>query len=232
MKQSNKTLLIVFVSVLALVIITLIYARLSLDPTELSKYEQKTQSLDFSNYDRVKIKGAMDVHIARGDEWQSSITHHSPEIFELIDIYIDDNTLHIKEKDNIPSWFYNYKVKINLVMPTLRRVRLAGRSNVKIENFNGEKLAIKASGSSGLIAKNSRYTTLWAKASGSSELHLKKLTVKNAKVELSGSSEVNIRIDGGELEGNLSGSSELNYYGTNLDSKIKATGSSEVNHRR
>ncbi len=92
-----------------------------------------TQTRQTTNYDKVSVAGSFDVQLVRGEE--GDITLKGEEnLLEYIEVYVKNNVLILKVKDNInlsSSW--NKTITIEVPVNEIAGVKLSGSGDISTQ---------------------------------------------------------------------------------------------------
>ena len=229
MKLSQKIFSTAILSVSTLIVLSLIINKTILineqEPPEIN-------STELSNIDEIYLVGNLDVRIKKtSDKSSLKLSYPSKYILNHFDIYVDGKKLYLKQKRRLSNSKKGLALKAKIQIPQLRKITVSGHSNTIIDDFNGEKLVVKASGNALLKTTNSHYEKLYASGSGFVQLRFKKLTATNISARLTDSAKVYALINGGTLSGKLEKQSQLNYFGHHYSNKIQVLDKSTLNYK-
>jgi hypothetical protein len=205
-----------------------------------------TQTRQTANYDKVSVAGSFDVQLVRGEE--GDITLKGEEnLLEYIEVYVKNNVLILKVKDNInlsSSW--NKTITIEVPVNEIAGVKLSGSGDIstqttlKATDFNAAvsgsgdislsieatNLYIQVSGS-GDIDLSGSAEDLSVKVSGSGDVNAYGVVAQDATVTVSGSADVTLTVKG-TLNAKVSGSGDIQYKGNPKKVASKVSGSGDV----
>jgi len=142
-----------------------------------------------SDFDGVVLKGVGDVNIRHDDNFRVVVKTDS-NIQEIIDVYVDDDTLYIDERNR--GGFDPTELTINVYMPELKSIKLKGVGDITASGGKTGNLDIKLSGVGNVDTRN--------------------YEAENVKVDLSGVGDIKVWVTE-KLTGDLSGIGDVRYKG-------------------
>jgi hypothetical protein len=188
-----------------------------------------TQTRQTANYDKVSVSGSFDVQLVRGEEGEITLKGEE-NLLEHIEVYVKNNVLILKVKDNInlsSSW--NKTITIEVPVIEITGVKLSGSGDIstqttlKATDFNAAvsgsgdiSLAIEATNlyvqisGSGDINLSGSADDLTVKVSGSGDVNAYDVAAQDATVTVSGSADVTLTVKG-TLNAKVSGSGDIQY---------------------
>ncbi len=206
-----------------------------------------TQTRQTANYDKVSVSGSFDVQLVRGKEGEITLKGEE-NLLEHIEVYVKNNVLILKVKDNInlsSSW--NKTIAIEVPVIEITGVKLSGSGDIstqttlKATDFNAAvsgsgdiSLAIEATNlyvqvsGSGDIDLSGSAEDLMVKVSGSGDVNAYDVVAQDAIVNVSGSADVTLTVKG-TLNAKVSGSGDIQYKGNPKKVVSKVSGSGDVN---
>jgi hypothetical protein len=206
-----------------------------------------TQTRQTANYDKVSVSGSFDVQLVRGEEGEITLKGEE-NLLEHIEVYVKNNVLILKVKDNInlsSSW--NKTITIEVPVIEITGVKLSGSGDIstqttlKATDFNAAvsgsgdiSLAIEATNlyvqisGSGDISLSGSADDLTVKVSGSGDVNAYDVAAQDATVTVSGSADVTLTVKG-TLNAKVSGSGDIQYKGNPKKVVSKVSGSGDVN---
>jgi hypothetical protein len=206
-----------------------------------------TQTRQTANYDKVSVSGSFDVQLVRGEEGEITLKGEE-NLLEHIEVYVKNNVLILKVKDNInlsSSW--NKTITIEVPVIEITGVKLSGSGDIstqttlKATDFNAAvsgsgdiSLAIEATNlyvqisGSGDINLSGSADDLTVKVSGSGDVNAYDVAAQDATVTVSGSADVSLTVKG-TLNAKVSGSGDIQYKGNPKKVVSKVSGSGDVN---
>jgi hypothetical protein len=206
-----------------------------------------TREVSVADFDEIEVNSAIAVEVAQINAAQADSTSvritADDNVIDFVECATQGRTLKIGMK---PGSYSNTKVKAQVSLPTLRRMKLDGSSKGQIASMKTDQpLALDLNGASTLSgsvnvgdvkidANGSSVLTLGGAAgnlaidaNGASNVKAGKLGVKNVSAKLNGSSVAEVNASG-RLDANLNGASSLTYAGHPTMGSVSAGGSSTV----
>jgi len=207
----------------------------------------KTRSI--SDYDKVSLKGSLDVALVYGEEGSIKIEAES-NLIEHIVTKVEGNDLkiHVEKGYNLnPS--NGRKLLITVPFKELSKVNVAGSGDINSYDTiktNGFEINITGSGDvklgleaedvkvlitgSGTAALTGNTNLLACNVTGSGDLYATKLKAKNVDASVTGSG--NIKVDVTEfLKARVTGSGDIDYSGNPIKEDKKVAGSGDITSR-
>jgi hypothetical protein len=204
----------------------------------------RTQTYDYTDFNRVEVGYAFRVEITRSDSYSISIT--APEnVFSVIHVSKVGEALRIGLTSPIPL----SGAKATITMPDLRDLNFSGATKGTITGFSSSNdFSVELSGASGLEGDIQAGDTvvrlsgaskaklegsakdISIDASGASGIDLSRFPVNNAQILLSGASNSTVNLSG-RLDADLSGASKLSYIGEPTMGNINTSGGSTLSKR-
>ena len=167
-----------------------------------------TQTRQTANYDKVSVAGSFDVELVRGEEGEITLKGEE-NLLEHIEVYVKNNVLILKVKDNInlsSSW--NKTIAIEVPVIEITGVKLSGSGDISTQT------TLKA-------------TDFNATVSGSGDVNAYGVVAQDATVNVSGSADVTLTVKG-TLNAKVSGSGDIQYKGNPKKVASKVSGSGDV----
>ncbi len=171
-------------------------------------------TFEFNNFTGVSVVGPFSVSIIPGP-YSIRVTVDSG-LHRRLDVREEGQLLIVGFElgDDIES----STADVEIVMPTLESINLAGLTSGSISDFSGAVLDVRLAGIAVLEAQNLRYDFLMADVTGVSHLSMedvRPLPAANLNVAGVSSATVNM-MDNAVLTGTVAGISSLSYYGSNV----------------
>ena len=210
------------------------------------------RSFDLRDFNKVGLECSADVNIRQGSAFKVE-AHGDEKLIEMLDIYVKNGQLTIDMKKERNNWndCYNKGLTIEVTMPDLDVVNLAGSGDIHVDGFKTlDKLVLSVAGS-GSIHGNDDVTigssldvsiagsgeVIWSGSvkdldlsiAGSGDFQGENLRTDNADISISGSGDVNLSCEG-ELNVSIAGSGDVTYSG-NARVKESVLGSGDVKRR-
>ena len=173
-----------------------------------------------SGFDSIKVEGSSPVNVRVGPA-HSVAVHADDNLIDAIRTEVSGSRLRIWTDRSIRT---RSTTSIEVTVPALQVVEVAGSGEVGIEGLDGAELELKVAGS-GEITAEGRLDELTVTVSGSGDVDSSNLEANSVGVAISGSGEVRVHaVD--TLTVSISGSGDLEYTGQpNLSQNIAGSGS-------
>jgi hypothetical protein len=184
-----------------------------------------TETRTVADFHRIELRGSADVRARVASERTLSVTSDD-NLLQYIHTEVRNGTLFVE----LDSGRYEFHsgLKLDLSVPVLDGIEIAGSSDVVLTDMSGPRLVINVSGSGDVDAKG-HVDALEATVSGSGDLDLSGLAAKTARAQVSGSGDIALDVSE-RLDVSISGSGDVRYSGTaQLNSRVSGSGS--VSHR-
>lgn len=148
-----------------------------------------SQGFDLNGFTGVKVTGPDDVMIERGDTF--SIVARGPQaVIDELEIELDGDMLSIGRKESMLRFKGDEAVKVTVVMPTLRAVRLTGSGAIDADAVEGDAVEAVVTGSGDLkiAAMNGKRAEL--RITGSGDLEVGGGTIAAGDYDVTGSGSI------------------------------------------
>ena len=237
MKSSTKVLGFALLLILFVLCVGIVGSRIYLNRMIGKEYknegsmilgEPETISYNRKDFNSLDITGTWEIHIQKGSEYAVEITGPA-NILDKIEVSQSGKELKIKNPSH--RSLFNDSFKIDLTLPDLESLSIAGGVDLIFNGFNGKSLRIDLSGAGRIQGLDSRYEYLVLNCSGAGQLDMSDCLSVNADVNLSGAGEVLLNMDGGLLDGSISGLGSVEYTGQFSRNQMKVTGLGNVSRR-
>lgn len=209
-----------------------------------------TKEIRIDNFKHISVSGSADVTYTQKSGRPKVEVYTSDNIVELLNIYVEDNTLRIGFKKG-----YNIsykKLEVRVTSPTLNGISIAGSADIDLVNgvkTDDFKLNIAGSadinsphtidctnscdisiaGSGDIDANTLRCNQLNVTVAGSGDMTIKDAQVTNAKASVAGSGTVTIAGTVDTAEYSVAGSGDLNVSNFRARSvSARVTGSGDI----
>jgi hypothetical protein len=174
-----------------------------------------TKEFNYSGFNRINVRFAMEVEIIRADSYSIVITG-ADMLTDNIEVDLEGDKLVIGYKLNFVSFFTApfTHASARIALPDLRELNITGAARGTIRGFN----------SPNDFALN---------VSGASRLDVSEMAVGNLKLELSGASRFDGQIKAaGDVEIRIAGATRLELHGEGRNLQVEATGASRIDLER
>jgi hypothetical protein len=209
--------------------------------------QKTTEKRDLAGFERVAVRGEIDVHATVGPAWSVAVTIDS-NLHEHVVTRVKDATLYVETARGV-DLHYRGDAYVTVTLPELRALGTNGSADAVVEGGRGDlELATSGSGDirwrgeaarlevstsgSGEVTLSGKAESFVARTSGSGDVRARELTVRDAEVRTSGSADVDLTLTGGVLKAWTSGSGDVTWYGDAEVSEKHEAGSGEVRRRR
>lgn len=191
-------------------------------------------SPELENFDGLIIRSAWDIQLRQGDDWSVELDVDE-DMRDRLNVGVTDGKLVLEiTGSSRPRWFRfgNRQSHARITMPELSSLEVQGAANMTIDQFHGERLTIEIAGAANLEADAGEYENLDLAISGAANVDLHWVEITNANVNLTGAANVEVRMNGGELVGDISGFGRLAYAGTVAREDVRRSGFAMVERSR
>lgn len=169
------------------------------------KDEVVTQTIDLDTFDGIELAIDGNVTIHRDSVQQVKITGHQ-NIIDNIEHHVVGGVWHIEYDQCV---YQSGGIDIEIWMPTLRSVNLAGSGNITaVDSFGG-------------------VSTFTVQLAGSGDIDLI-CSADVVKTELAGSGDIHMAVTADRVEAKIAGSGNLDMRGTCRDENVKIAGSGDI----
>jgi phage shock protein PspC (stress-responsive transcriptional regulator) len=175
--------------------------------------EETSKSFDLSDFDAVEVSGIFDLRITQGNEYSVELVGPEEEK-QKYHIEHDGNSLVIQynNSDHL-NWSKDIlnidKIRINITMPSLQKIKGKGAGDISFKNFTAEELEIDLIGA--------------VKATGDD------VEANRVTIHLSGASKLDLDGSGNTMEAEIQGASSLRAYNFEVeDAMVEANGASSA----
>lgn len=210
-----------------------------------------TKQIKVEKFNGLQLTGSPDVIYKQGQGKPSVEVYGQDNIVELLDIYVQNNSLTVKFKNNT-SIQNRGKLEIRVSGPALNRIALSGSGDIKLVNGiqTDDNLNIKIQGSGDIAGNKISCNLLSLSINGSGDMTLNRIDALKAEVGINGSGDISLSgicknaeysingsgdIQASELETenvttSINGSGDISCYATE-SLKGRVSGSGEVAYR-
>ncbi len=185
-----------------------------------------TVTFEFNNFTGVSVVGPFSVSIVPGT-YSIQITVDSG-LHRQLDVREEGQYLIVGFEPG--SEIDSQTLDVEIVMPTLASISLAGVATATISDFNGSVLDVQLAGVATLEGQNLSYDLLMANVDAVSVLLMEDvspLPAADVNVTATSSATVNM-MDNGVLTGTAKSASSLSYYGSNISLMVDTDLTSSV----
>lgn len=148
-----------------------------------------SQGFDLTGFTGVEVTGPDDVMIQRGENF--SIVARGPRaVIDELEIKRDGDMLSIGRKDSMLRFSGDQAVKVTVVMPTLRAVRLTGSGAIDADAVDGDAVEAVVTGSGDLKVGALNGTRAKLTITGSGDLEVGDGTIAAGDYDVTGSGSI------------------------------------------
>lgn len=185
-----------------------------------------TEIRDVGEFTKIESRGSADIIVTVGKDQQVSLTFDD-NLINLIKTDVHGKTLTVSSEG---SFSCRRSCKVEITVPNLEQVSVAGSGDVEIFNLSGEYFEYKVSGSGDMRAEG-RVDQIDIGVRGSGDIDTRELTAREATVKLSGSGDVKVYASE-SFYGRVSGSGDVDIYGNPEHISRHVSGSGDIRKRR
>jgi len=189
-----------------------------------------TKQFNLSDFNKISMAGSMDVYFTQrpGNPEVSVVT--SDNIVDLLDVYVEDNTLYIKFKKGY-TIIKRDKLDFTIGAADLNKMSLAGSGDFKLMNgLTTEDLNMSIAGSGDILCDNINSTgNVKLSISGSGDIESKSILCKELTTSIAGSADIKVLgIDAHAVKANISGSGDFKLDGKTKSASYSIAGSGDI----
>ncbi len=217
MKTSNKILLGVAVSIIAVVVLfPLLMLRISIGQNIIGEHVRsltdvrQTKTFPINDFTGIQAEGVWDIQLIQGESYQVNI--EAPEDYQdYLVVEKVDNILHLslKERPNDTPLV----LKATVALPTLSELQIDGLTRVHFTGFTSEHFTIRSGGHTTIIGTGNTIESLHVNGDGFLKLNLKENLVTHADLRYHGLVDIALSMAGGKLTGLIDGFGKVVYDG-------------------
>ena len=198
---------------------------------DAEEYGENNRTYNFSDFESVKVSGALHVRIRAGKQFSVQATGDE-NIIRKIEVEQDGTILAIKQENKQFNFSFENPepVLVTITMPQISNLNLSGAVKAEVTGFDTEDFNLEASGAveSLLVIKSRNLSidengacktilvgsgeNLTIDASGASQVQAHRYKVNEANVELAGVCKARVNVDR-QLKASVGGPSQLTYRG-------------------
>lgn len=179
-----------------------------------------SKTYHLSDFSEIIARGAWDIRLSRGNEFQVEIT--APKtVLENLTVSQEEEKLSLLNQAQAIRVAEIDTPEIDIVLPSLSGVDMQGVTRLSLSGFINTSLRIVYNGLVDLTGEGCTVTDLTLAGNGVSTLDMSKFAIANADVILSGVYQVELSMTGGRLKGSLNGTGKLITYGNIAENEIK-----------
>ena len=174
-----------------------------------------TVNYPLTGFTEVGVGGPFTVTLERSSVYSVAVRIDSDKASRL-DVEKDGNTLSIGLLPNTHPQIETMEVTIR--MPELTGLYMAGATNARIHNFEGDHFETALAGAANLSAFDVDFREITSQQAGACNLRFEQVRpIERANLTLGGASTARVNMtDGGVLTGKATSASTVEYYGTGV----------------
>ncbi len=153
--------------------------------TGLARGDEKTESRNLDEFNRVVIEGAMDVVIEAGKS-QSVKVSADEDYLDRVETHVDDGTLYISQEGR--RW-RNINVDIEISVRNLDGIFIEGMADVEATGIDSDDFELEIDGAGNVTLEGSCGTGTF-EINGAGDIDAKDLKCKNVDVTINGAGDV------------------------------------------
>ena len=191
-----------------------------------------TKQIKVEKFNGLQLTGSPDVIYKQAQGKPSVEVYGQDNIVELLDIYVQNNSLTVKFKNNT-SIQNRGKLEIRVSGPALNRIALSGSGDIKLVNGiqTDDNLSIKIQGSGDIAGNKISCNLLSLSINGSGDMTLNRIDSLKADVGINGSGDIQAsELETENVTTSINGSGDISCYATE-SLKGRVSGSGEVAYR-
>jgi hypothetical protein len=182
---------------------------------------------------KIKASSGLDVYFTQNNSQSLSVEVENVAIEKII-TRVEKETLILELEDNRIASIFNAKkqvMKVFISAPVLEEASLSGGVDLYIDNLQGDKFQLNASGGTDIHITNLAISgTTIISTSGGSDCDIKNLRTDNCKLSASGGSDLEITLNVSDnLSVSASGGADIKLVGRANHVSVSASGSADIN---
>jgi hypothetical protein len=183
----------------------------------------KTETRELDSFDRISLTEIGTINVSFGVTQMVTVTTDD-NLVDLVETTVEDGELIIR-----PSMSINPKTDlvIDIMVPQLSGVELAGAASLNINGIDGESLDIELAGACGVDATGT-VKNLTIEMAGACRARLKTLETENAEVDIAGTGSA-VVFASESIDATASGFASITCHGNPKNVQKEANGISKVN---
>lgn len=198
-------------TVIAVCLLSITMTACSQSKTVTGSQKYITQRVKVESFNGLQLMGSPNVTYKQSEGKPSVEIYGSDNIVELMEVYVNENDLIVKFKDNI-SILSSGKLEVRVSGPALKKISVQGSGDIKLSSgmqTNGN-IDIKIQGSGDISGNNISCSLLSLSIAGSGDISLSKINVLQTKANISGSGDIDLSGACQKAEYNIHGSGDIN----------------------
>ena len=190
-----------------------------------------TKEIRLSDFNNLSVSGNLSVLFTQHEEKAQVKLYCSENIADLVEIYVENNTLKAKVKKG-----YNIvdrALEIRVSAPQINSVSVSGSGDVRFaSNVSSKHITLAVSGSGDIEGNQLLCEQLSAHISGSGNIGFNKINAQKSDFSISGSGDMNISfLTTSNATFNISGSGDMKVAGSAEKASFNIAGSGEMDAR-
>ena len=167
------------------------------------------ETRELPTFDRVELEGSVDL-VARVGGAQRVDVRCDDNLLPRLVTEVTGRTLHVRLENG--SYHFRHAPQVEVSVPALVRVGIAGSGDARVEDLAGDELAVEVAGS-GSVRASGAVDRLEVGIAGSGDVRCFGLEARTASVEIAGSGDVELDVREA-LEVSIAGSGDVRYEGS------------------
>lgn len=153
---------------------------------------QVERTFAVANFERIDLAGAYDVTVRTGAP-ASVKASGGEKVLERLKVEVRDGTLVIEPQERKWSWGNRGKVRIEVTVPSLRAVQLAGAGDININEVKGDSFEGGVAGAGDLTIDRAEVGTLALSIHGAGSAVVRGGKARTAKLEVAGAGDIDAK---------------------------------------
>ena len=179
-----------------------------------------TKTLDFSDFNGIRVNGNAVVNLTQGEEWEVLLTTHE-NIFDTLDYKVEDSILVIQIKDKQRIKAEKYELAIQ--MPELAAFEVNGAADGKVKAFSQptKDVNIRVNGAGDLEFEGITCKQMSVKVNGAADFEGSGLDVESVDVEVNGAGDVELKGKAGNASFEVHGAGDIDARELSVAGEVK-----------
>lgn len=189
-----------------------------------------TKSFNVTDFDKISIAGSGDVFFTQRPGAPAVSVVTSDNIADLLEVYVENNTLHIKFKKGY-SISNTGKLDFTIQAERLTDLSLAGSGDIKLMNgLMSDNLKVSLAGSGDILCDNVNCSgDVKISVAGSGDIESHNLQCNELNLSLTGSGDMELAgIQSKSVSASISGSGDFKLQGNTKTAKYSIAGSGDI----
>lgn len=187
-----------------------------------------TKDIKVENFTGLSVAGSPDVVYTQKSGKPKVEVYTSDNIVDLLNIYVENNTLHIGFKKNV-SVSYD-KLKVRVSSEDLNKISVAGSGDVELANgLKTDNLKISIAGSGDVEGKDITCNELSISVAGSGDIDAENVTCETLRTSVAGSGDMELsNVTATNTEASVAGSGTIILKGNTKEATYSVAGSGDL----